>query len=270
MVTIHRGRVFVRGGWVAGDDVLHAMTGVVEIDAGTDDHVMTGYANATMTDGITLSATGWRRTPEAHETAGMSLGGLATSLEWPRPPRDIGAGGGLLLRATRAPAKPGRIIALLVGVFTGPGSTTAFADQTTADLAGETDGIIVMSSIDDASDWNTNGKTLDQIMQQPRWGWMEEPYGFFSTLDLATINECMSILTDEQAGADADDILRRKRECGAGVLHSNARDDRYQRFRRELLSEMGLQRWDRVETQAQIDQRDAIATRIMRTMMQTS
>lgn len=270
MARIHRGQLFVRGGWRDGARTLHAVAGYAQVDADAEQHVVTGYAAQRMPDGVLLTGTTHREDIEADDgyVAAGEVDRLITGTRWPRPGGDL-AGGGLVLRRTRIPAPEGQATMIVAGLFSSDGAL--LDDQHTASIGGTVGGTLVIDGWRCVRHWNTNGSTLSQVLKSRRWGWGEEPWGAVSTMDLASIDEAMALET-LLADPDAEqaEIDRLRRTPGGGARCGGEADEKYQRFRRQMVDKAGPLRWDGVLSRSEGERRDRIAERIVRDMMQAA
>lgn len=271
MTLIHRGQLFIRGGWRDGEAVLHAVVGIVETDQDVNEHIVHGYVGQRVTDGIVLSATGYTSLPRDYEDHGGEIDTLITDTEWPRPRDTTLAGGGLMLRETRAPAIDGRKIMLAAGLFSSRGDL--LSDQTMVDIAGDIRRTLVVINERCVQDWGTNGSSLSQILKQPRWGWSAEPWGFRSTMSLKSIDEAMAVeRLLEDPNCDPEELAKARKTPGGWAPQVGrtgvGADARYDQFKKRMIAEHGTLAWDDIVTESQALARDAAASRIIRELME--
>lgn len=268
MARIHRGQLFIRGGWRDGEDTLHAVAGFAQADAGAEEHVITGYAAQSMPDGVLLTGTAHREKADRHDLLAAEVDTMITGQKWPRPSDGL-AGGGIMMRRTRVPAPPGWVTMIVAGLFSSRGPL--LDDQSVVDIAGTVGSTLVIDNPRCVRDWKTPGSTLSQVLKSPRWGWDEAPWGIVSTMDLKSIDQAMALeamMADPDA--DPEEIERLRQTPGGWALRCAERDHEYQRFRIRMVAEAGLLRWDGVLTRSESARREAIAARIVRDMMQAA
>jgi len=267
MTRIHRGQLFMRGGWRDGDATLTAVAGIAEVDAGAGEHVVHGYGAQLIGGDILLSATGYTAANEEEHLGSGEVDYMITDTQWPRPSGGVLAGGGLMLRRTRAPAAPGRELAIVAGLFSCDG--TVFADQQFADISGDMTARLAISGRRCVKEWRTNGSTISQVMKSPRWGWGDEPWGFNSTMDLKSIDEAMRVeaLADDP-NHDPEELAEARRTPGGWAPQvgrvGSAYDADYDRFRTRMIAEHGRLPWDGVLTRSESEARAESAGRIIR------
>lgn len=205
------------------------MVGVAECTPGTTLEVIHGYAVMDAGTHRWLAPTG--QVGSFHYgIADHDVSAILTEGQWPKPADETGLdGGGLLLRSTRAPCKPGTTTCVLVGLITGGGLT----DQTMMDLTGDAAGNLAIGPAECARHLNTNGTTLTQVMKRPLWGWSGEPWGLVSTLRTDVIDETRRLDDLLHGEPEAYEGERRRLERGhaGSVMGTGLRDDEYQRFR---------------------------------------
>lgn len=266
MTRIHRGQLFTRGGWRDGDATLTLAVGIAEVDEGTDEHVILGYGAQRLGDDVLLSATGFTAAADMEQIASGEIDYMITQSQWPRPAGGALAGGGLMLRRTRAPAPAGRTLMLVAGLFSCDGPV--FADQTFSEIQGDPSRTLAITGTRCVRDWGTNGTTISQVMKSPHWGWGEEPWGFNSTMDLPSIDEAMHLeaLVDDP-DSDPEEIDRARRTPGGWAPQvgrvGSGRDTDYDRFRARMIAEHGRLAWDGVLTRSESEACSASAGRII-------
>lgn len=208
------------------------------------------------------------------------LGFFVTSADWKRPSEDHRSngfgGGGLVLRATRAPSPAGTamhlaLIALSLPHEHLPDAAMIKFGATGPWCADGAPGIGILHPIRRCpDDLKHVGNALSSIHKSPIWGWGAEKIGFASTMSLEAIDECTAVETLESASSDdplsIQEIDRLKKEVAGAAMASSAKDRAYAEFRRRMIAELGPNRWDATPTRTVALLREQTAARIVRQM----
>lgn len=286
---IKRGQILVReigrssnswgNGALTDPRTDYAMIGILEVPSVSyDQHWVRGFIGHEVDGHFCLIFTEFLRPLQLG--GAQDLGSLATQSIWPRPHvvSQYG-GGGLVLRNTRAPAANGRRIVFVLAVASlRPGALKHHHLYEVHGSAGywpstpDSNNPGCFELFNPTFVDGLDGEAFTNLLKKPLWGWEVEPYAFVSTLDLRSIDkvhEIQSLLDKpDRTPAEENQLAVLLRTDAGSVFSVSAREADYAEFRRQMNAEMGPLRWDAVLSASQLAQRDAVASRIVRSLLE--
>jgi len=158
------------------------------------------------------------------------------------------AGGGMILRRTRAPSTPGTFVAAVMIAVTLPDAV--LPDRHMISFSSDSDAVCasplgtIRFQVTGRCPKDTNGEALTSVHKSPLWGWSEEPYGFMSLMRLDKVDDASRLqMLDIEGGDQAEiDALRRSTQ------HVPNRDPRFTAFLKQMHQRGLVVPWDRCPT----------------------
>lgn len=257
----------------------YAGVGIVEAPTGTlPEHQMHGFIGLADRDGgLLLPPTGHMRDistdVRAHE-----IGYTVTNPIWPRPSPASGVnGGGFYFRRTRMPAPIGREILMIAIVATL--DSGELANNHRYDLSANARPLglpghglaLKLTKAENLDDQIETGQSLAQLLKNPIWGWNAEKFGFVSTMDLQTIDECQrydDLISEQKPSAEQQAEIEELNHTEAGWILCNHRHDvKFAHFTQQMNDHEPPYRWDGFVTAASEQRREKIAKTIIQRLM---
>ena len=288
-MTIHRARFYIRHCGTSRSSCSaysikderddFALIGTVEVEENDSyaDQMMMPFIAHCRASSLDFIFTG-APYPISPDYALSDLGGLATEEIWSRPDALSGLmGGSLLLRRTRAPAPTGRSVMTALIVASLPAGSLhdghLIEGQGNAGLEHfpvKQQRLALNLHTGKPADLPL-GVSLSQILKLPFWGWESEHYAFRSTLGLEIIDACTTIgrlrAADHLTEEELDELARIEGSAIRFIVQNTAQDPKYAEFKKRIVAECGPAQWDAVDTAEMLKERDALADRVMREIL---